>query len=203
MIAIIDYGVGNLFSVKNAFDYLAIESVITNDPAIIKRAERIILPGVGAFSKGMELLKQSGLQEVILDQVKTKPLLGICLGMQFLFDSSTEFGISKGLGLIPGVVKEIPTDLKLPHMGYNQLLLQVKHPLLNNIQEQDNVYFVHSYMAFTDPKYVLAYCDYDCQIPAIVYHAKNVYGTQFHPEKSGETGLTLLKNFVEIKGEVL
>lgn len=195
MIAIIDYGAGNLFSAKNALDYLHIENVITKDKSIIEQADKLILPGVGAFRAAMEMLKESDLVDIIKEQAKMKPLLGICLGMQLLFDESYEFEQTKGLGLIPGKVDKIVTDCKIPHMGYNELELNVETPLLNNISNGDWMYFVHSYMAYVDSAYVGAYCDYDGKIPAFVQDGKYVFGAQFHPEKSGKTGLQILKNF--------
>lgn len=197
MIAIIDYGAGNLFSVKNALDYLGKKSVITDDKEQIKKADAIILPGVGAFPDAMKKLKEKDMIDTLKNAAFKKPFLGICLGMQVLFEKGYEFEETDGLGLIPGYVDKIKTNLKIPHMGYNQLELNQKSELLEGIEEKDCVYFVHSYMAYTDCENVAAYCDYNVKIPALVQN-KNVYGAQFHPEKSGSVGLRILKNFAEL-----
>ncbi len=194
MIAIIDYGAGNLFSVKNALDFIGEESIITSEKNEIISAHSIILPGVGAFPDAMKMLKKADLIDTIKEQAKKKPLLGICLGMQVLFDEGLEFEETKGLSLIEGSVDRIKTDLKIPHMGYNQLEINKQSPLLKGLNEFDSVYFVHSFMAYTDSENVLAYCDYNIKIPALVQKG-NVYGAQFHPEKSGEVGLAILRNF--------
>ena len=196
MIAIIDYGAGNLFSVQNALNFLGIENIITKDKADIEKADKLILPGVGAFPDAMKMLSDAGLVDVIKEQVKTKPLMGICLGMQMLFEKSYEFGETEGLGLIPGTVELMKpeNDLLIPHIGWNALEKNEECPLLQNVEEGDYVYFVHSFAAVTDSKNVAAYCDYGMKVPGLV--AKdNVYGCQFHPEKSGKTGLDILKNF--------
>lgn len=196
MIAIIDYGAGNLFSVQNALNFLGIENIITRDKADIEKADKLILPGVGAFPDAMRMLSDAGLIDVIKEQVKTKPLMGICLGMQMLFEKSYEFGETEGLGLIPGTVELMKpeNDLLIPHIGWNALEKNEECPLLQNVEEGDYVYFVHSFAAVTDSKNVAAYCDYGMKVPGLV--AKdNVYGCQFHPEKSGKTGLDILKNF--------
>ena len=196
MIAIIDYGAGNLFSVKNALDFLGVENIITKDAEEIKKADKLILPGVGAFPDAMKMLCEAGLVEVIKEQVKTKALMGICLGMQMLFEKSYEFGETKGLGFIPGTVELMKpeNDLLIPHIGWNALIKNVECPLLQNIEEGDYVYFVHSFAAVTEGENVAAYCDYGMKVPALVARG-NVYGCQFHPEKSGKTGLEILKNF--------
>lgn len=196
MIAIIDYGAGNLFSVQNALNFLGIENIITKDKADIEKADKLILPGVGAFPDAMRMLSDAGLIDVIKEQVKTKPLMGICLGMQMLFEKSYEFGETEGLGLIPGTVELMKpeNDLLIPHIGWNALEKNEECQLLQNVEEGDYVYFVHSFAAVTDSKNVAAYCDYGMKVPGLV--AKdNVYGCQFHPEKSGKTGLDILKNF--------
>lgn len=196
MIAIIDYGAGNLFSVQNALNFLGIENIITKEKADIEKADKLILPGVGAFPDAMRMLSDAGLINVIKEQVKTKPLMGICLGMQMLFEKSYEFGETEGLGLIPGTVELMKpeNDLLIPHIGWNALEKNEECPLLQNVEEGDYVYFVHSFAAVTDSKNVAAYCDYGMKVPGLV--AKdNVYGCQFHPEKSGKTGLDILKNF--------
>ena len=195
MRAIIDYGAGNLFSVKNALEHLGEEGVITSDPEVLAQADRLILPGVGAFPDAMQKLNQLGLTAVIQEQAKRKPLLGICLGMQILFESGSEFAETAGLGLIPGRVDRIQTSYKIPHMGYNELEFQNPSPLLKGIEEKSCVYFVHSFMAYTPEEYVTACCDYGVKVPALVQNA-HVFGAQFHPEKSGEAGLRILHNFI-------
>ncbi|WMJ23629.1 imidazole glycerol phosphate synthase subunit HisH [Paludicola sp. MB14-C6] len=197
MIAIIDYGAGNLFSVKNAFDYIGKESKITKDKSDIQKAEALILPGVGAFPKAMQMLQETDLISTIKEEIQKKPLLGICLGMQMLFEEGYEFERTNGLGFIDGCIKYIQTDYKIPHMGYNELEFHEPSPLLNGIQSGDCVYFVHSYMAHTSSHNVAAYCDYGIKVPALVQKG-NVFGAQFHPEKSGEVGLQILKNFASL-----
>ncbi len=202
MIAIIDYKAGNLFSVQNALHFLGIENEITADPKKLAAADGLILPGVGAFPKAKESLDEKGLTQLLLELVETKPLLGICLGFQLLFDYSTEFGKTAGLGLIPGYVDRIDDfdhALKIPHMGWNQLHIRQDSPILGQVQEGDSVYFVHSYRAFTGQKYLVADTDYGDMIPAMVQN-RNIYGCQFHPEKSGELGLSILKAFAERAG---
>ena len=196
MTAIIDYGAGNLFSVKNALDYLGIENIITNKPEDLRSADRLILPGVGAFPDAMRMLNESGLVDVIKQEVQKKPLLGICLGMQMLFEKGFEFGETEGLGLIKGSVKLMtPNNLAVPHMGWNELELNNPCKLLEKGGEY--VYFVHSYAADCPNENVSAYCDYGMKVPALVFSG-NVFGAQFHPEKSGEAGLAMLKRFAEI-----
>ena len=195
MIAIVDYGAGNLFSVKNACDYLGLETVTTSDAAVLEAADGIILPGVGAFPDAMKKLDATGLIPVIKEQVKKKPLIGICLGMQMLFDYSTEFGKTEGLGLIPGYVDWIKCgDLKLPQIGWNELKLHNDCPIFADVKDGDYVYFVHSFAAFCDEKYLAATTEYGTTVTAAVAYG-NVMGTQFHPEKSGSVGLSILKNF--------
>ena len=196
--AIIDYGAGNLFSVKNALNYIGAESVITKDPAVLESAERIILPGVGAFADAMKKLGETGLIGTIKEQAQKKPLLGICLGMQMLFDRSFEFGETDGLGLIPGTVELMtPPNLLIPQIGWNRLIYNEKCALLEGLGNEPYMYFVHSYAAVCDSKNVAAYTDYGGNVPACVFSG-NVYGCQFHPEKSGDTGLQILKNFIKI-----
>lgn len=195
MIAIVDYGAGNLFSVKNACDFLSLETKITCDSAVLESADGIILPGVGAFPDAMKKLSATGLIPTIKAQAEKKPLLGICLGMQILFDYGTEFEKCDGLGLIPGYVDLLPCkDLKLPQIGWNSLTLHQASPILADTQKGDYVYFVHSFGAVCDAQYILASTEYGCTIPALVGN-NNVFGAQFHPEKSGEVGLNMLKNF--------
>ena len=199
MITIIDYGAGNLFSVQNALNYLGVENRISSRAEDIISADKLILPGVGAFPDAMKMLDEAGLTDVIKEQAKLKPLMGICLGMQMLFDKSYEFGETAGLGLIPGTVELMhpADDLVIPHIGWNALEKNEPCALLDGVNEGDYVYFVHSFAAVTDSKNVAAYCDYGMKVPALVKSGK-VYGCQFHPEKSGKTGLTILKNFCEI-----
>lgn len=199
MIAIIDYGAGNLFSVKNALDYLGLENIITKDPDVLRKADKLILPGVGAFADAMRMLNESGLVEVIREEVQKKPLLGICLGMQMLFEKGYEFGETDGLGLIKGCVKlmEPEGNLAIPHIGWNSLEFNEKCPILAECSEGEYVYFVHSFAAECDSRNVAAYCDYGMKVPALVFEG-NVYGAQFHPEKSGDTGLKMLKCFAEL-----
>lgn len=196
MTAIIDYGAGNLFSVKNALDYLGIENKVTKNAEDLRAADRLILPGVGAFPDAMRMLGESGLVEVIKDEVQKKPLLGICLGMQMLFEKGYEFEETDGLGLIKGSVKLMtPDNLPIPHIGWNELEMNKPCKLLEKGGEY--VYFVHSYAADCPSENVAAYCDYGMKIPALVFNG-NVYGAQFHPEKSGEAGLEMLKKFAEL-----
>lgn len=203
MIAIIDYGIGNLFSVVSSFKYIGAEAVVTSDPEAIKKADRILLPGVGAFEDAAKKLRETGLDKVILDEVKAgKPILGICLGMQMLFEKSYEYGEHKGLSLLKGSVVPmqgaIDEKLQIPHIGYNALIFKKSHPLLKYIKEGDFVYFVHSYYAVDCEDSLLAYAEYDKDITAIVAKG-NVMGCQFHPEKSGEVGLNILRAFSEME----
>jgi glutamine amidotransferase len=202
MIAIIDYGVGNLFSLKSSLKKIGVESTVTADKEIIKNAQSLILPGVGAFGDAADKLKESGLYSLIKEQAQNgKPLLGICLGMQMLFTKSFEYGEHSGLDLISGEVRSLEENvknLKIPHMGWNSLkFLNGRSKLYKYIDEGDYVYFVHSYHAVCDKKYVSATCDYGAEITASA-ECGNVYGTQFHPEKSGDVGLKILKAFAEI-----
>ena len=199
MITIIDYGAGNLFSVQNALNFLGVENNISSKVEDIISADKLILPGVGAFPDAMKMLDEAGLTEVIKEQAKKKPLMGICLGMQMLFDKSYEFGETEGLGLIPGTVELMhpSNDLVIPHIGWNSLEKNEQCKLLESVNDGDYVYFVHSYAAVTDSKNVAAYCDYGMKVPALVMSG-NVYGCQFHPEKSGKTGLGILKTFASL-----
>lgn len=202
MIAVIDYGAGNIFSVKNALDFLGCENKLTKSAEEIKNADGIILPGVGAFPHAMKMLWESGLVKTIKDEAKKKPFLGICLGMQLLFEKSFEFEECAGLGLIGGYVDKIPDEgLIIPHMGWNKLEVQHECPLFEGLSDNEYVYFVHSYEAFCDNKNLYAYCEYGGKVPAVVSDGRNVFGAQFHPEKSGETGLKMLKNFVGMAGK--
>lgn len=197
MIAIVDYGAGNLYSVQNALNYIGVANMITKEKKDLQKADSIILPGVGAFPKAMKMLERANLIETLKQCADEKPFLGICLGMQLLFDYSLEFENTAGLSLIDGYVDKIKTNLKIPHMGYNELEFNVLSPLINNINEKDCVYFVHSFMANTASENVVAYCDYNVKIPALVQKG-NVFGAQFHPEKSGDVGLNILKSFTQL-----
>ena len=201
MTVILDYGVGNLFSLRSSFAVIGEESVITSDSAVIERADRIILPGVGAFKDAMEKLKASGLVSSLKKAAeKGTPILGICLGMQLLFEKSYEYGEHEGLGFLKGVVKPIPAKgLKIPHMGWNALtFVGGKHPLFKYLSEGDHVYFVHSYAAVDCEDSVIAQAEYGAPVTAAVAKG-NVMGCQFHPEKSGDVGLKILKAFCEMK----
>lgn len=199
MIGIIDYGAGNLFSLKNALDFLGLENKITASSKELKAADRLILPGVGAFPDAMKMLEQSGLADTIVQEASKKPLLGICLGMQILFDYGYEFEKTKGLGLIPGEVSRIEAQgLKIPHMGWSDVLLENPCELSGSIRPGDRFYYVHSYKAVTEKQYVSVYSEYGDYIPGLVFKGK-IYGTQFHPEKSGEIGLALLRTFGGLK----
>lgn len=196
MIAVVDYGAGNIFSVKNALDYLGFDSKLVSDKDKIKSADAVILPGVGAFPAAMDMLNKSGLVDTIKEEATKKPFLGICLGMQLIFEKGYEFEECDGLGLISGSVRKMEEkDLIIPHMGWNKLEKLNDCPLLMNIGDNEYVYFVHSYKAHCDDKNISAYCEYGGRIPALVHDGKFVYGAQFHPEKSGETGLKILRNF--------
>lgn len=200
MIAIIDYGAGNIFSVKNALDYLGIESKLTSDKAELEKADEIILPGVGAFPAAMNMLIQSGLVDTIKEQAAKKPFLGICLGMQLLFEKSFEFEERTGLELIKGYVDKITEpDLVIPHMGWNKLEFDQKCPLFDGLGDNEYVYFVHSFKAYCESDVLFAHCDYGHTVPAVVGDGKFVYGCQFHPEKSGKTGLKMLENFAKLR----
>lgn len=199
MIAVIDYGAGNIFSIVNALDYLGCKSVLTGDKKVIEEADSVILPGVGAFPDAMHRLNEAGLVDTICAQAKQKPLLGICLGMQVLFEKGYEFEETDGLKLIPGEVKRFETDsLKIPHMGWNSVKIENKCALTNGLHDGDMLYFVHSYAAATQDKYISLSCEYGMRFPALV-HSGYVYGAQFHPEKSGAVGLKILENFAALK----
>lgn len=199
MIGIIDYGAGNLFSVKNALDYLGYKNIITSTAEEIRDVDKLILPGVGAFPDAMQMLRDSGLENTILEEASKKPLLGICLGMQMLFEYSTEFKKTKGLSLIPGEVNLISAQgLKIPHMGWSDVKIENECELSYGVKEGDLFYYVHSYKAVAERQNISIYSEYGDMIPGLVFK-DHVYGTQFHPEKSGEVGLTLLKNFGGMK----
>ena len=202
MIAIIDYGVGNLFSLKSSFGAIGYEAVITSDENEIAKADKIILPGVGAFADAANKLKSSNMADIVLREAENgKPLMGICLGMQLLFEKSYEYGEHEGLGLIKGNVRPIAEvitpGLKIPHIGWNPLIFKKPSPIFKYINEGDCVYFVHSYYAADCAENVIAEAEYSVNLTAAVAR-DNVYGCQFHPEKSGEVGLKILKAFCEL-----
>ena len=204
MIAIVDYGVGNLFSLVSSFSAIGEDAVATSDKEIIRKADKIVLPGVGAFEDASKKLFESGLAELVIEQAKSgKPLLGICLGMQLLFEKSFEYGEHKGLGLIKGQIKPIegviPKGYKIPHIGWNALKFVKKDSkLFKNINDGDYVYFVHSYYATDCEGSVNATAEYGAMLTASV-ESGNVYGCQFHPEKSGTVGLNILKAFCQME----
>ncbi len=203
MTAIVDYGVGNLFSLACSFRAIGAETEITRDPARIEAAERVILPGVGAFGDAMEKLNATGLVPVLKREAERKPFLGICLGMQLLFDKSEEYGEHDGLGLIPGKVCDLRADLsdkalKVPHMGWNGLDIAKDDPFFRYVQNGEYAYYVHSFYAKDCAEHTLATSRYGNVDVTGVVRRGAVYGTQFHPEKSGDTGLRLLRAFVEL-----
>ena len=202
MIAIVDYGVGNLFSLKSSLMAIGADGVVTADPEVLHSSDRILLPGVGAFGDAADKLRASGLAQVVVDEANAgKPVLGICLGMQMLFDRSFEYGEHAGLGLIPGEIRPIdeviPAGHKIPHIGWNALDFGGKQsPLFRYIHDGDFVYFVHSYYAAKCDEHVIATAEYGAPLTAAVAR-DNVFGCQFHPEKSGTVGLNILKAFCE------
>ena len=202
MIAVVDYGVGNLFSLRSSLETIGADVVVTGEAEMIRRADKIILPGVGAFEDAAAKLRESGLDAVLRQEAASgKPIMGICLGMQMLFDKSLEYGEHEGLGLIRGTVRPIaeviPTELKIPHIGWNALHFGVnKHPLFRYLQEGDCVYFVHSYYAADCAESIIATAEYGAELTAAVADG-NVCGCQFHPEKSGDVGLNILRAFCE------
>lgn len=203
MIAIVNYGVGNLFSLQSSFSAIGKDAVITSDPEDLKDAERIILPGVGAFEDAAKKLFSSGLAQPLFNEAHNgKPILGICLGMQLLFTKSYEFGEHDGLNLIPGEVRAIreviPECLKIPQMGWNSLKFTNKSGIYSHTHEGDYVYFVHSYAAFCPPEYITATTNYGADLTASVQNG-NIYGVQYHPEKSGNVGLDILCSFCEAR----
>jgi len=201
MIAIIDYGMGNIHSVQKAFESLGTESTVVNNPRDLKKCRKIVLPGVGAFSDAMAELKKQEMISAIKEQINNgKPFLGICLGMQLLFEKSQEAGKTKGLMVLEGEVKKFPRKdgLKVPHMGWNQLMVNPRCPLLKGVADRSYVYFCHSY--YPEPKNktdIAAACEYGADFCAVVWH-DNIYGAQFHPEKSQDTGIKILKNFIRL-----
>lgn len=205
MIALIDYGVGNLFSLTSSLRAVGADVTVTSDPEVIKKADKIILPGVGAFGDAREKLRSTGLDRVIVEEAeKGKKLMGICLGMQLLFERSFEYGCHEGLGLLKGEVVSmegrLPEGLKIPHIGWNALTKTGDHPIFKYIKTGDFVYFVHSYYAENCDESLLATAEYGRAITAAVARG-NITGTQFHPEKSSETGLSILRAFAEWEDE--
>ena len=202
MIAIVDYGVGNLFSLKSSLDAIGADTIVTADEAVLRSADKILLPGVGAFEDAARKLRDSGLADLLKELAAAgKPLLGICLGMQLLFEKSYEYGEHQGLSLIPGSVRPIrdviPADYKIPHIGWNALHFRQDCPIFRYLSEGDCVYFVHSFYAAECDAYVTATAEYGAELTAAVARG-NVYGCQFHPEKSGNVGLSILKAFAEL-----
>ena len=203
MIAIIDYGVGNLFSLRSSFAAIGQEAVVTSDIREIRKADRLILPGVGAFRDAAEKLRASGMDRAVAEETAAgKPLLGVCLGMQMLFERSYEYGEYEGLGLLKGeirpIAERIPAGLKIPQMGWNSLRILRESPLLKYTREGEYVYFVHSYSAVNCEESLLAVTNYGTGLTACV-GKENIYGCQFHPEKSSEVGLRMLKAFCEVQ----
>ena len=196
MIAIADYGMGNLKSLKNALNYIGSESVITSDKDAILKSDAVIIPGVGAFPDAISNMKKNGLDSIIADAaLNGKPVLGICLGMQLLFEEGEEITKCRGLNLLNGTIKKIKGNVKIPHMGWNSLKIKKNCPLTDGIEDGCYVYFVHSYYAeIKDDSILNAYATYGIDIPAVI-SSGNLYGTQFHPEKSGPAGIKILKNF--------
>ena len=203
MISIVDYGVGNLFSLVSSLRALGLAAEVTGEAERLRRADRIILPGVGAFGDARRRLDETGLVPVLLEEAERKPLLGICLGMQLLFDRSFVYGEHHGLGLVPGQVADLRTDLvdktlKVPHMGWNSLEILRDDPLFRNFRSGEYVYYVHSFYARNCPESTLGTSQYGSVAVTGVVRSGLVYGTQFHPEKSGDAGLRLLRAFAEL-----
>ncbi len=204
MIAVLDYGSGNLHSVRSALEVIGVNARITRKPEDLRKADHIILPGVGAFSECLKNLKDSGMVGALEEEVleRGKPFYGICVGLQVLAREGHEFGIHPGLGWVPGVVKRFEVEslgLKVPHVGWNEIITTLKSPLFNGIKENAAFYFVHSYrLELSDPAWQAAECDYGEKFTAAILH-DNIFATQFHPEKSQENGLRLLENFCKWK----
>lgn len=197
-VGIIDYGMGNLQSVSNALKFLGVSSFIASEPKDLIKADKVILPGVGAFKDAVNLLREKGFEEYLQKIHKEEvPLLGICLGMQLVFDSSIEFGNHKGLGLMRGEIIKLDVDLKIPHMGWNRLIVKKEVPIFTGLPENSYVYFVHSYHLNTDDDIVSATTIYEKEIQ-VAAQEKNTFALQFHPEKSGDVGLQILKNFATL-----
>ena len=202
---IVDYGVGNLFSLQSSFAYIGETVTVSGDPDVVAAADRLILPGVGAFSDAARKLRESGLDRVVKEKAASgTPLMGICLGMQMLFEKSYEYGEHEGLGLIKGTVRPLqdilPSDLKVPHIGWNALSFgESRHPIFRYLNEGDHVYFVHSFYGANCDESLIATTEYGATVTAAVANG-NVCGCQFHPEKSGKVGLSILKAFCEWEG---
>lgn len=195
MIAVIDYGMGNLRSVQKAFEFLGFEAVVTDDTAVMEKADKLVLPGVGAFGDAIATIRQKGFDSVIYEAAdKNKPFMGICLGMQMVFDKSYEYGEYEGLGLIKGEIKLLPDNVKKPHIGWNNLDIKMRSPLFDGLPESPYVYFVHSYYLETDAPVISATVYYGKEIQVAV-QKDNIFALQFHPEKSGDVSLKILKNF--------
>ena len=202
MVAIVDYGVGNLFSLQSSFAAIGAEAMVTSEKEVLETADCIILPGVGAFEDAAKKLRSTGMDQILKALVEAgKPIMGICLGMQLLFERSYEYGCHEGLGLLKGSVRPIrdviPADYKIPHIGWNGLIFKKESPLMKYVKEGECVYFVHSYYATDCDSSVVATAEYGAELTAAVAEG-NVMGCQFHPEKSGEVGLKILKAFVEM-----
>lgn len=198
MIILVEYGVGNIHSVRNALERAGAQIRVSSDPAVIARADRVVLPGVGAFGDGMQALQKRNLVAVLTDFLQSgRPFLGICLGMQLLFEQSEEIGTHHGFGYLRGRVRRFPAiHGKIPHTGWNQITIKRQHPLLKNIPDGSYTYFNHSYICEPDPQVITTSTDYDISFPSMVASG-TVMGVQFHPEKSQSVGLQMLKNFVE------
>lgn len=197
MIGVIDSKICNIFSLTNMLKKLKADFIVVTEPKQLESIDKIILPGVGAYPKAIETLDKYGLKEPIIDLAhKGTPVLGICLGMQLLFEESVEFNSTKGLGLIPGKIIKIETDKVLPHMGWNNLTITQDIPLLKGVENNADVYYVHTYRAETEDKYIAAKSEYDEEIPGVVCNG-HIFGTQFHPEKSMKWGELILKNFID------
>ena len=198
-IAIIDYGIGNLRSVEKAFTSQGINAVISSEEEVLRAADRLVLPGVGAFAACMNNLRERGLEGFVIEAARSgKPIIGLCVGLQMMFDEGHEFGIHKGLGLLPGNIVRFAEGVRVPHVGWNQVEIKQDHPIFNNLPDQSFFYFVHSYHVVTDdPSCVLGETEYATRYPSICGR-NNIVGVQFHPEKSQAAGLKLLKNFAEM-----
>jgi glutamine amidotransferase len=195
MIAIIDYKMNNLRSVQKAFERMGTDAVISGNPEELRKADKLVLPGVGAFGKSMETICAAGLDRIIFDHAAAgRPLLGICLGMQLLFTRSEELGVHNGLNILSGSVVRFPPTVKVPHIGWNEIRMKRPSPILSDVKDSAYVYFVHSYYALPSDDIVVTSTDYGIEFPSIVQY-ENIFGIQFHPEKSQTTGLTILKNF--------
>ena len=198
MIAIIDYGMGNLRSVQKAFEFLGMQAVITEEASVIEKADKVVLPGVGAFADAMATIKQKNIDKALYRVVEQKkPLLGICLGMQMFFEKSYEYGEHEGLSLLKGEIRRLPDTVKIPHMGWNCLSIQMRSPLFEGLEKEPYVYFVHSYYLQTEAPIVSATTYYGKQIQ-VAAQKDNIFALQFHPEKSGDVGLKILENFGRI-----